>query len=142
MNRFDPNEVFINNFGRRMKGTGNAIDTDPQTKHCALLDNCICSKDDDCGATQFCTPLGNYTYRVCKTKNEIPEKPIDRNTFPPMAAVLDWLTTTVPTLAAAVLANCTLEGAGNVVNDTLSSVGDVANDTLAGVGGVLGPLLG
>lgn len=53
MNKFDPNEVFINNFGRRMKGTGSVIDEDPATKHCALLDNCICSKNKDCGDTNL-----------------------------------------------------------------------------------------
>lgn len=131
MNKFDPNEVFINNFGRRMKQTGTAIDTDPLTTHCALLDNCICSKDNDCGDTQTCTTLPGYTYRVCKTNNEIPEQTVDRNVFPPMLGVLDWLTTTVPTLAAAALANCTLEGVGNV-----------ANDTLSGVGGLVGSIIG
>lgn len=130
MNKFDPEGVFINNFGRRMKQTGTDIDTDPLTKHCALLDNCICSKDNDCGDTQICTTLPGYTYRVCQTKNEIPEKTVDRNIFPPILGVLDWFTTTVPTLAAAVLANCTLDGVGNVVNDTLSGVGDLVESII------------
>lgn len=130
MNKFDPNEVFINNFGRRMKGTGTLIDIDPLTTHCALLDNCICSKDVDCGSTQICTTLLGYPYRVCKTVNEVPEKTIDRNLFPPVLGLLDWFTTTVPTLAAAALGNCTLEGVGNAVNDTLIGVGDLVGSII------------
>jgi len=125
MKKYDPNEVFINNFGRRMKQTGTTVDSDPFTKHCALLDNCICSEDTDCGVTQTCTSLPGYTYKVCKTENEIPEKTVNRNLFPPALGVLDWLSTTVPTLAAAALANCTLDGVGNAVGDLVGGVGDL-----------------
>lgn len=75
--------------------------------------------------TQICTTLPGYTYRVCKTENEIPEKTVDRNLFPPMLGYLDWLTTTVPTLAAAALANCSLESVGNGVGDVVSGVGSI-----------------
>lgn len=135
MNKFDPNEVFINSFGHRMKQTGTKVDTDPATKHCALLDNCICSKDTDCGNTQTCTSLPGYTYKVCKTINEIPEKTVDRNTFPPPLGILDWLATTVPTLATATLANCTLEGVGNAVGDVVTGVDNAVGDI---VGSIIG----
>lgn len=124
MNKYDPNEIFINNFGRRLKGTGTTIDADPLIKHCALLDNCICSNNTDCGNTQTCTTLPGYSYRVCKTKNEIPEKAVDKSKFPPLAGFLDWLSTTVPTLAAAVIANCSLPGVGDII----PGVGDVVQN--------------
>lgn len=130
MNKYDPNQVFINNFGHRMKGTGTTVDSDPFTKHCALLDNCICSKDIDCGVTQTCTTLPGYTYKVCKTNNEIPERTIDRNKFPPILGILDWFSTTVPTLAAAALANCTLDGVGNAVDDGVGGAGDLVGSII------------
>lgn len=73
MNKYDPDERFINNFGRRLKGTGSKVDTDPLLTRCALLDNCFCTKNADCGADQSCTTLPGYAYRVYKTKNEVPD---------------------------------------------------------------------
>ncbi|XP_037034206.1 L-gulonolactone oxidase 5-like [Bradysia coprophila] len=61
MNKYDPNEVFINNFGRRVKRTGYKLDIDPKTKHCALLDNCFCSKNCDCSSI-FGPPFGFLSY--------------------------------------------------------------------------------
>lgn len=108
MNKFDPNEIFINNFGRRMKRKSSKVDVDPLTIHCALLDNCICSKDSDCGNDQTCTTLPGYTYPVCKTKNEVPEFTVDRSAFPPALGVLGFLLTNVNTLANAAVAKCSL----------------------------------
>lgn len=106
MNKFDPDEIFINNFGRRMKRTGSTVDIDPLTTHCALLGNCICSQNDDCGYTQTCTTISGYNYYVCKTRNELPELPLDKNEFPPPFGVLGYLITDVFTLASAARANC------------------------------------
>lgn len=108
MNKFDPNEIFINNFGRRIKRKGTKVDIDPLTVHCALLDNCICSKDTDCAIDQTCTTLPEYTYNVCKTRNELAEFTVDRSAFPPAIGVLGYLLNNIHTLAGAVLANCTL----------------------------------
>lgn len=109
MNKFDPNEIFINNFGRRIKHKGTKVDIDPLTTHCAILDNCICSKDADCGYYQTCTTLPGYSYRVCKTRNEVPEFTVHKNGFPPSLGVLGYLLTSIPTLANAALANCTVK---------------------------------
>lgn len=105
MNKFDPNEVFINNFGRRLKRTGTKVDTDPLVNRCALLDNCFCSVDSDCGATQTCTTISGYTYRVCKTRNEVPSV-FTRGLLPPPLGILNFLASTVPNLALALLGNC------------------------------------
>lgn len=105
MNKFDPNEVFINNFGRRIKRKGTKVDIDPLTTRCALLDNCICSKNSDCGEHQMCTTLPGYSYRVCKTRNEVPEFTTDK--FPPTLGGLGFLLMNIPTIAKAAHANCT-----------------------------------
>lgn len=120
MNKFDPNEIFINNFGRRIKRKGTKVDFDPLTIHCALLDNCICSKDTDCGNDQICTTLPGYTYPVCKTKNEVPEFTVDKSAFPPALGVLGFLLTNVHTLSNAALANCSL---GDLIEGAVSILG-------------------
>lgn len=109
MNKFDPNEVFINNFGLRMKRKGTKVDIDPLTVRCALLDNCICSKDTDCGDGQTCTTLPGYNYHVCKTRNEAPEFTMDKGTFPPALGVFGYFLNNIHTLAHAALANCSLD---------------------------------
>lgn len=108
MNKFDPNEIFINNFGRRIKRKGTKVDIDPLTVRCALLDNCICSKDADCGRDQTCTTLPGYKYHVCKTRNEIREFTMDRSAFPPALGVVGYFLNNIHTLANAVLADCSL----------------------------------
>lgn len=117
MNKFDPNEIFINNFGRRMKNKGTKVDIDPLTVRCALLDNCICSNDSDCGNDQMCTTLPGYTYHVCKTRNEVPEFTMDRSTFPPALGIFGYILNNIHTLANAALSECSLgDLLGGVVN--------------------------
>lgn len=72
MNKFDPNEVFINNFGRRLKKTSSKQDLHPAEIHCGIRDNCFCSKNSDCAVTQTCTTFPNSTFRVCQTIGETP----------------------------------------------------------------------
>lgn len=68
MQEYDPNGVFMNDFGRRLKGTGTKINIDPLTVHCALLDNCLCSKSSDCAKGQVCSRIEGYPrFPVCKT---------------------------------------------------------------------------
>ncbi len=104
MNKFDPNEVFINNFGRRLKKSGTKVDIDPLVTRCALLDNCFCSKDADCGATQTCTSITGYNYRVCKTRNEVPTR-FNKWSLPPPLGILNFLINSVPALASAYMGN-------------------------------------
>ncbi|OXA60733.1 L-gulonolactone oxidase [Folsomia candida] len=66
MNKFDPNEVFINNFGRRLKKTSSKQDLHPAEIHCGIRDNCFCSKNSDCAVTQTCTTFPNSTFRNTK----------------------------------------------------------------------------
>lgn len=124
MTKFDPNGIFLNNFGRRLKKTGTKIDLDPSTTRCALLDNCFCSENSDCADSQRCTTLPGYTYPVCKTINEVPEQQLSKSSFPPPLEVLDWLSLTVPTLVTAVLAKCSLGGILDAVPDVVASVLD------------------
>lgn len=115
MNEFDPYEIFMNSFGRRIKGTGTTVDSDPLTTRCALLDNCICSKNYDCGNLQICTTLPGFDYRVCKTRNEVPESQVDKGVSRPPFGVLRYLLNDVSTLATAVRAHCPNdESIGNV----------------------------
>lgn len=122
MKKYDPNHIFINNFGRRITKTGTKIDFDPLTTRCALLDNCFCSKDADCAKTQLCTTLPGYTYPVCKTINEVPEKQLNKSEFPPPAGFLNWLSLTVPNLAIAALAQCPLPGLLHTVPKVIGSL--------------------
>lgn len=134
MNKFDPNEVFINNFGRRIKGTGTTVDTDPLAVRCALLDNCFCSNNSDCGRTQTCTTIPGYNYNVCKTMSEAPLV-FNRASLPPPLGIVSFLAADVPTLAVAVLGNCTIGALGN----TLRSIGgNVLGTLLSGLNGTVG----
>lgn len=106
MHKFDPNEIFMNNFGRRIKWKGTTVDTDPLTTRCALTGNCICSLDSDCGNTQTCTTIPGYNYNVCKTRNELPETKMDKSTLPPPFGLIGYLFTNIFTSATAAYANC------------------------------------
>lgn len=106
MDKFDPYEIFINNFGRRIKRKGAIVDTDPLTTHCALLSNCICSQNSDCGAEQICTTISGYTYPVCKTINEIPESAMDKSKLPPPFGLLGFIVKNIVTSATAAYAHC------------------------------------
>lgn len=121
MKKYDPYEIFINSFGRRITKKDVKIDFDPLTTRCALLDNCFCSKDCDCAATQICTSLPGYNYTVCKTKNEVPEVQFDRSIFPDPGGWINWVLTVVPTLVTAVLAKCPILGLVDTVPDVLVS---------------------
>lgn len=142
MNKYDPDEVFINNFGRRIKRTGTTVDTDPLAKRCALLDNCICSKNGDCASTQICTTLPEYKYKVCKTKNEIAEFVFDKSSFPPPLGVVPYLVSVVPTLLKAVISNCSLTDAVGTVGLLLNGLNPVENvlQTVCTLGQQLGKL--
>lgn len=123
MKKFDPNQVFLNNFGRRILETGTDIDIDPLTTRCALLDNCFCSCDDDCANGQICTSLPGYSdYPVCQTKNVVPETKIDKKLFPPPLGIADYLVDTVPTLVTSVLSQCTIPKVVNTVTSITSSI--------------------
>lgn len=130
MTKFDPNQIFQNNFGRRVTKTDTKIDLDPLTTRCALLDNCFCAKNSDFADTQHCMSIEGYPYPVCKTNNEVPEKTLNKSSFPPSFELLDWLSLTVPTLATSVLARCTLGGVLNTVSDVVDSVTDVVGSLL------------
>lgn len=107
MNKFDPDEIFMNNFGRRIKRIGTTVDIDPLTTRCALLSNCICAKDSDCGDNQTCDTIPGYNYNVCKTKNELPESvTLEKTKLPPSFGLLGFLITSVFKSARAAYANC------------------------------------
>jgi hypothetical protein len=66
MAEYDPNGVFMNDFGRRLKGQGTKVNFDPATRHCVLLDNCLCSRHGDCANGQVCSRLEGYPdFPVC-----------------------------------------------------------------------------
>jgi len=107
MTEYDPNGIFMNNFGRRLTGEGTAIDVDPEAKRCALLDYCVCSKNEDCAATQYCGAVEGYRdMPVCRTDNdgevnkqiEIYEGAEDN--------VVVWLTTRFPGYVAKAKLQC------------------------------------
>lgn len=98
MKKFDPNGIFLNNFGRRLTYNGTKIDIDPLTTKCALLDNCFCSKDSDCADTQTCTTISGYRYPVCKTKNIRSGQTFNRKEYPANFSIVDWFKNTVPAL--------------------------------------------
>lgn len=160
MNKYDPDEVFINNFGRRLKRTGDKIDIDPLTTHCAILDNCFCSRDSDCASTQTCTQLPGYFYNVCKTKNEVAPVRFDKSLFPVPFGVLSYLVSEVPTVVKSVIAKCTLKDplgtVGSLVPvivapdkalETLETLVDKLgelkslDDVIGGIGGVVGGIV-
>lgn len=139
MNKFDPNEVFINNFGRRLKKKGTKVDIDPLVVRCALLDNCFCSKDSDCGATQTCTTLPGYNYRVCKTKNEVPSV-FNKGLLPPPLGILNFLAYNVPTLSTVLLgSNCSLAA---LISALTSTASNIFRTLLYGVSGIVGGFFG
>jgi len=71
MNQYDPNGVFMNNFGRRLKGVGTTMDVDPAATRCALLDYCFCSTSADCGPSQTCASFPNIPQmRTCRTPQD------------------------------------------------------------------------
>lgn len=109
------------------------------TEFCGRSDNSFCSKNSDCADTQHCISIEAYSYPVCKTNNEVPEKTLNKSSFPPPLELLDWFSLTVPTLAASVLARCTLGGILNTVPDVVGSVLD--SDVLDSVTDVVDSLL-
>lgn len=123
MHKFDPKGIFQNNFGRRLLGISTKSDIDPQVVHCALLDNCFCSKDSDCADSQNCVFLPGYdSFSVCKTRNELPEHQFDKTRFSNMNP-LWYLSVNVPALVAAVLGKCSLGSFVKTVADVLGSLG-------------------
>ncbi|XP_037029702.1 L-gulonolactone oxidase 5-like isoform X2 [Bradysia coprophila] len=123
MKKFDPNERFMNSFGRRIVKRDTKIDSDPKSTRCALLDNCFCSQNKDCISTQTCTKLSGYPdYPVCKTKNEVPEVHLDKSAFPPPAGIFNWLVVSVPNLVIPVLAQCPPTGLLNTVPNLVGSI--------------------
>lgn len=123
MNKFDPNEVFINSFGRRIKDSGTEVDVDPLVTRCALLDNCFCTKNSDCGDNQICTTISDYHYRVCKTKNEVPIDFFPKFILPNATGIVNFLSTQSGTLATALLSECSVES-------LLIALGDTTGNTL------------
>lgn len=110
MNKYDPNGVFLNSFGRRLKGISSAQDLDPNfNAHCALHDDCFCSQASNCAAYQRCTNLPGYSgYKVCQTIGEQPQ------TFLPV--------TLNPAVSLTQYMNTTLQSLASVVSGLLSSV--------------------
>lgn len=123
MNKFDPNEVFINSFGRRIKNTGTKVDIDPLTTHCALLDNCFCTKNADCGKNQICTTIDNYSYRVCQTKNEVPINFFPKLALPNATDLFNFFTLRSERMAAALLSECSIESLFSTFGDTSVNTG-------------------
>ncbi|KAJ6648570.1 L-gulonolactone oxidase 5, partial [Pseudolycoriella hygida] len=121
METYDPNGVFMNSFGYRLKRNGTKVDVDPQTTHCAILDNCFCSKDSDCGVNQICTTLTGYKYNVCKTRNEVP--PITyKNLFPPPFGIVSYIVSTIPTAVVSLFHNCSLKDAAATIGALFQSL--------------------
>ena len=97
MQQYDPNGVFMNDFGRRLKGIDTKINTDPLSTRCALLDNCVCSKNNDCGPTQTCSRIDGYPdYPVCKSPGNVlqildpnPNIPLNMSISDLLASLLD-----------------------------------------------------
>ncbi|XP_037041553.1 L-gulonolactone oxidase-like isoform X1 [Bradysia coprophila] len=119
MKKFDPNQIFLNNFGRRLLKIGSKIDIDPLTTRCALLDNCFCSLDTDCGKGQICTTLPGYDdCYVCQAKHVAPVTKFQKNQMP-LHDVLDFLVRTVPLSLISVMIECGLPKALDAVRSTL-----------------------
>lgn len=147
MNKYDPNEVFINNLGRRIKKTGTKVDIDPLTIHCALLDNCFCTTDGDCATNQLCTSVGNYTYRVCQTKNEEPLNFFPKFILPNSTGFLEFLTTQTVTLATALLSECSAKSLFNALTDTTGNTfgaffSGFASEVKKGISTISGDIFG
>ncbi|KAJ6635226.1 L-gulonolactone oxidase 5 [Pseudolycoriella hygida] len=124
MTKYDPNGVFLNSFGHRLKKTGTKVDLDPMVKHCALLDNCFCSADGDCGKNQICTKISGYNYNVCQTKNEIPVDFFPHIILPKEngTGLLNFFSTEVQAIANALQGKCS-------ITSLISAIGDTAGNT-------------
>lgn len=143
MNKYDPDEIFINNFGRRLKRTGTKMDIDPKTIHCAILDNCICSKNSDCGTNQICSTVSGYVYKVCRTRNEVAPVVTDiKSLVPPPLGIVPWLVSTLPTLVKSVISNCSLTDAVGTVGLLLPSLIPMITDKPLQTAGTLVEQLG
>lgn len=118
MRKYDPLRIFMNRFGRRLLGTDNKIDNDPNITRCAIMDFCFCTKDGDCASTQICSNIDGYNYTVCKNKAEIAPVTIDTRSLNSSIGLVQYLQTTVPALVTSVIANCS-------VTNVLETVGSV-----------------
>ncbi len=95
----------MNNIALRLTGESRRSDINPSATRCALLGNCFCRRNSDCGPTQICTTLRGYgNYRVCKTKNE--KVSVVKSVLPPVRRLVRYLDVDVPKLAADVLSKC------------------------------------
>lgn len=122
MNKYDPNEVFINSFGRRMKKTGTKLDLDRKLTHCALMDNCICATAEDCAPRQDCSTVDGYKYKVCKTKNQLPTNFFPKIILPNATEnIFDFLAHEASTLSTALLSKCTVKSLFATLGNTASN---------------------
>ena len=131
----------MNKVGLRLTGKSTDSDVNPLATHCALLGSCFCSKNDDCGPNQICTPLFGYDkYLVCQTKNEVAPVSFDRSIFPVPFGFLSYLVSDVPTLVKAVISNCSLLDAAATVGGLIPTLlpVDKALETVATLGDQLG----
>ncbi len=91
MSEYDPDGIFLNDFGRRLEGSDTKISSDPRTTHCALLDNCICSHYYDCAWGQTCSTIDGYPdFPVCKDKEHLLDV-LDDNPTLPSSSFSDFL---------------------------------------------------
>ncbi|KXN70656.1 hypothetical protein CONCODRAFT_17439 [Conidiobolus coronatus NRRL 28638] len=64
MQKYDPNGIFLNKFGKRLLGSGDeAYDIPSKVTRCAIGNYCICKKDSDCPKNYKCGSLAGY--KVC-----------------------------------------------------------------------------
>jgi hypothetical protein len=116
MREFDPNGLFLNNFGRRLMGIGNKLDADPAAKRCALLDYCLCSSDNDCGKTQYCGTVPGYPNKpVCRTTNDhkVNEQIV---AYKPTDDLFGWLMRNFPFLFAKANLQCKMRAMGQLTH--------------------------
>ncbi len=70
MEELDPHGVFLNDFGRRLRFGCSETSMDTNIKHCALMDICVCSTNEDCGDKSthslFCGNIKGY--HVCESR--------------------------------------------------------------------------
>jgi len=108
MNKFDPNGIFMNNFGRRIKGLDTKIDLDPKVNRCALLDNCLCESDSDCGVNQICGTIPGYPDKpVCRVPNDDKVVSQIQNFKYPKNSLVAWLITNPIRIIAGAKLKCT-----------------------------------
>jgi hypothetical protein len=110
MAQYDPKGIFLNNFGRRLKGDGTTLDSDPEATRCALLDYCFCSKDSDCGPQQRCGEVPKYPGKpVCRTPND--EKIVSLiQAIPLPSNILQWAIRVIPNLISQASTQCLTSG--------------------------------